>query len=99
MEKYAKSDEELIYQLLEVGLYDYIENAPIMLGGYGDFTQTDPRVYEAEKKRLTECLVKIDENGDEEFCIGDAGIISVLISEEDLRNKNFENAVLDWDCL
>ena len=68
------------------------------LGGYADFTQTDPRAYEKEKTTLTECLLKVDSCGDYEFYIGDSGILSVLISKEDLEQCRFENAVLDWDC-
>ena len=33
------------------------------------------------------------------FHLREAGILSVMISEEALRKKRFEDAVLDWDCL
>ena len=45
-----------------------------------------------------ECLVKIDEEGNGEFNIGDGGIISILIAKEDFKNEHFENAVVYWDC-
>ena len=40
----------------------------------------------------------MDSCGEVEFNIGDSGIISVLISEDDLKNCRFDKAILDWDC-
>ena len=71
---------------------------PGNLGGYADFTQSDPRLSEdfGEKE---ECLIKIDSNLGNGIMIGDSGIIFALISKEDIKSRNFENAVVDWDCL
>lgn len=68
-----------------------------LIGGYADFTQTDPRSY--EKEELQECILKLDSQLDNKrIWIGDAGILWILITEEDLKNKNFDKAELDWDC-
>ena len=66
------------------------------VGGYADFTQTDPRDDDSD---LVECLFKVDSTMDfNRLMIGDSGIAWLLISEEDLKNKKFENASFDWDC-
>lgn len=77
--------------------YGEIENPSIVIGGYADFTQTDPRDYELEDK--DECLFKLDSNYDYDvFCIGDSGILFALISQEEIEECKFEEAVVDWDC-
>lgn len=71
--------------------------APGLIGGYADFTQTDPRTY--ERKDLEECIIKIDSQLDlDRIVIGDAGILWVYISKQNLKDKRFDKAVLDWDC-
>lgn len=85
----GKSASELFYNSV-VGDY-------ITIGGYADFTQEDIRPREAEGMDV--CLFKLDSCVDmKKFDIGDAGILCVLMSEEDLKNCDFEKAVLTWDC-
>lgn len=67
------------------------------IGGYADFTQSDPRDNDLDED-YTECLIKIDSTLDSSIEIGDSGIAWVLMREEDLINKNFDNAAFDWDC-
>lgn len=77
-------------------LMDELDNPQITVGGYPNFTQSDPRF---THKELTETLLKIDSIGEySNFNIGDSGILFSFISKEDLENKNFDNAVVDWDC-
>lgn len=68
------------------------------IGGYADFTQTDPRENDLGED-YTECLLKIDSCLDSIVEIGDSGIAWVLMTKEDLKNKNFDNAKFDWDCM
>lgn len=77
-------------------IYDNLTMHAGNIGGYADFTQEDPRYDMKENK--DECLVKIDSNLGHGIMIGDSGIIFVLISQEDIKNCNFENALVDWDC-
>lgn len=68
------------------------------LGGYASFAQEDPR-YDHLPNQKSECIFKIDCVGLEDYIIiGDSGIIFGLITEEDLKNANFNNALVDWDC-
>lgn len=67
------------------------------IGGYPEFTQTDPRYSKIKDK--DECLFKLDSYlNTSEINIGDSGILFALISQEDIEKNNFENAVVDWDC-
>lgn len=66
------------------------------IGGYPDFTQTDPRDDIIEN--YEECLFKIDSNLSKKIMIGDSGILFGLIAKENIKNKNFENMFVDWDC-
>lgn len=81
--------------------YDWYENLPtnygITIGGYAEFTQNDPRNYQKIDK--DECLFKIDSAIDlNKISIGDAGILFVLISKEEIEKKEFNKALVDWDC-
>ena len=72
-------------------------NPLITIGGYANFTQTDPREYKIKDKE--ECLFKLDSYyNSRKFNIGDIGIISALISKDDIKKCNFENTIVDWDC-
>lgn len=73
-----------------------IKTHDITIGGYADFTQYDPR--ESVSLNKDECLFKIDSNANPKIFIGDSGIIFSLISKEDIENRNFTNALVDWDC-
>ena len=76
------------------GAYDY---NGITIGGYPEFCQGDPREYKYEDK--DECLFKLDSEGTHfKVNIGDCGVLFTLVSMEDIKNKHFENAIVDWDC-
>lgn len=76
-------------------MYEEMSILPGNIGGYADFTQSDPR---GTKDLKEECLVKIDSNLGNGIMIGDSGIIFALISKKDIEECNFDNAVVDWDC-
>ncbi|MBQ8424713.1 MAG: DUF1963 domain-containing protein [Clostridia bacterium] len=85
---------------LDVDLDDIFEAFPHdngNIGGYPDFTQTDPRDGDLDEE-YTECLFKLDSCLDSRIQIGDSGIAWALMTKEDLVNKNFDNARFDWDC-
>lgn len=83
-----------IYKMLD----EQLHIPQISIGGYPDFTQEDPR-YEKEHSDKTECIFKLDSCYDDElFWLGDAGILFVLISKENLKSKKLSEALLDWDC-
>lgn len=82
--------------------FDYlVEKMPATyaeIGGYANFTQGDPR--EGANSDLTECIFKLDSYLDlKKIMIGDCGIAWLLISPTDLKNREFEKANFDWDCL
>lgn len=90
-----------IDDLIGKGSYDEFLNElniePGLVGGYADFTQTDPRTFENED--FTECIIKLDSMLDyDRIFIGDSGIAWLLITPKDLKNKDFDKSSFDWDC-
>ncbi|MTB50072.1 YwqG family protein [Lewinella sp. W8] len=74
---------------------EYFDGSGHKIGGYGAFTQDDPRDYgEASGKSVQ--LLQIDT--DEFITWGDMGIGHLLIDPEDLRTGHLERAVFYWDC-
>ena len=74
------------------------DDSRLTLGGYADFTQTDPRGYDVPEE-ATESIFTIDSYYDlRKINLGDAGIMVGLIKPEDLKAGNFGNAFLSWDC-
>lgn len=79
-------------------LYCNLEQPEIVVGGYADFTQEDFR-QNLRSYIPTECLFKIDGGANKRIHIGDAGILSVVITKKNLIAKRFDSAFLEWDCL
>ena len=78
-------------------IQDNIDYNPITIGGYANFTQQDPRFDMKENKE--ECLFKLDSWANyNDIVIGDSGILSVLISKEELQKSDFDKALVTWDC-
>ena len=88
-------DEKNIYEVLFNGLEN--GNHLITIGGYADFTQEDPRP--REFKNQDECLFKLDSCYDlKKINIGDAGIMCVFISEDEIKIRDFYMSNISWDC-
>ena len=77
--------------------YNIIKRHSITIGGYADFTQSDPR--DSINSDMEECLFKLDSNEDFNlFLIGDCGILFALISKKALKDGAFDKGIIDWDC-
>ena len=84
---------EIVYEMLDIKEYSQI-------GGYGYFTQTDPRMYESLSD-YTEILFQLDsyDEGDEYKVLwGDCGVGSFFATKEQLKNLDFANCLYNWDC-
>lgn len=96
IEEFWQLDEdlsEIVYEMLDIKEYSQI-------GGYGYFTQTDPRMYESLSD-YTEILFQLDsyDEGDEyKILWGDCGVGSFFATKEQLKNLDFENCLYNWDC-
>ncbi|MEL7119724.1 MAG: DUF1963 domain-containing protein, partial [Bacteroidota bacterium] len=76
-------------------LRQYFDGAGHKIGGYAEFTQTDPRSYSLES-RFDIQLLQIDM--DEQIMFEDSGIGHVFIHPDDLAKKDFSKAYFYWDC-
>ena len=84
---------ELVYEMLDI-----TENTQI--GGYGYFTQTDPRIYESLSE-YTEILFQLDSCDDDNGCEimwGDCGVGNFFATKEQLKKLDFTNCLYNWDC-
>ena len=96
IEEFWQLDEdlsEIVYEMLDIKEYSQI-------GGYGYFTQTDPRMYESLSD-YTEILFQLDsyDEGDEYKVLwGDCGVGSFFAKKEQLKNLDFANCLYNWDC-
>ena len=96
IEEFWQLDEdlsEIVYEMLDVKEYSQI-------GGYGYFTQTDPRMYESLSD-YTEILFQLDsyDEGDEYKVLwGDCGVGNFFATKEQLKNLDFANCLYNWDC-
>ncbi|MBR7001861.1 MAG: DUF1963 domain-containing protein [Neisseriaceae bacterium] len=66
-----------------------------LIGGYPDFTQTDPRE-ERKYKKHSVLLLQIE--SDEGIMWGDCGVGNFFIRPDDLRKKDFSKVLFHWDC-
>ena len=92
------------YDIGEEESYDIIEELDIpnhtQIGGYGHFTQEDPRMYE-DFEDYTELLFQLDsEFGTDDYYIlwGDSGVGNFFATKEQLRNLDFAESLYSWDC-
>ncbi|MEI2454519.1 DUF1963 domain-containing protein [Lysobacter firmicutimachus] len=70
----------------------YLDRAGHKLGGYPDFTQSDPRA--AGDERVL--LLQLD--SDEDLMWGDSGIANFFIDPDDLARADFSRVAYHWDC-
>lgn len=78
-------------------LLEETRDIPITIGGYANFTQSDPRHDSMENR--DECLFKLDSAADyNKFDIGDSGILFAIISQQNIESMHFDKTFVDWDC-
>ena len=76
---------------------NYFEAGGHKLGGYAEFTQSDPRDYGGSSRNKDDVhLLQID--SEEDIIFGVVGIGHVFINIESLKNREFEKAYFTWDC-
>lgn len=86
-------------------LYTSVKDSKHAIGGYPNFTQYDPRGYnseEGEQSPYDIMLLQVEsewkKDNDVEIIWGDCGVGNFFISEENLKNRNFEDVLYNWDC-
>ena len=90
----AEMQEEQEEEKEELGKYQH------HMMGYADFTQFDPREGNKKLQKYDIVLLQIDSDYSEDECVlwGDCGIGNFFINHEDLKNKNFNDVLYNWDC-
>lgn len=94
-ESYDIDDEEVDEIIEELDIPNHTQ-----IGGYGHFTQEDPRMYE-DFEDYTELLFQLDsEFGTDDYYIlwGDSGVGNFFATKEQLRNLDFAECLYSWDC-
>ncbi len=79
----------------EIQFAEYFNASGHKIGGYAEFTQSDPRDYDMNRREDIQIL-QIDV--DKHIMFGDSGLGHVFINREDLIKKDFSNAYFYWDC-
>ena len=71
------------------------------VGGYGFFTQIDPRYEHDNLNEYTELLFQLDsdyDSAEDRVVWGDAGVANFFIRPNDLKNRDFSKILFNWDC-
>lgn len=87
-----------VFNILEKELTALVSETQI--GGYGYFTQWDPRT-EDHLSEYNVVLLQIDTDyGADEYTImwGDGGIGNFFIQEDKLKQLDFSSVLYNWDC-
>ncbi|MGN0642828.1 MAG: YwqG family protein [Huintestinicola sp.] len=81
-------------------VFDFISNSNSCIGGYPDFTQTDPRNAENGTAEHTVLLFQLESYSIDglEIMWGDSGVANFFITPDDLKNKDFSRVMFNWDC-
>lgn len=109
IERYNKLFSQNIKSLFDLDddIYDILANEnekdnQHKMNGYPFFTQWDPRgINNQSIKRYDTLLLQIDSDlYDNEWRIlwGDAGTCNFFINRENLKKRNFEDVLYNWDC-
>lgn len=77
-------------------LLDALPNGGHALLGHPFFTQYDPREDDDVLSAYTTLLFQMD--SDEDIIWGDCGVANFFIKPENLKNKNFDDVLYNWDC-
>ena len=108
-ELYPDEEVSKLYSDLGADVHEYlytsVEGLNHAIGGYPNFTQYDPRGYnseEGEQSPYDIMLLQVEsewkKDDDVEIIWGDCGVGNFFISEENLKNCNFEDVLYNWDC-
>ncbi|KAL7714002.1 YwqG family protein [Entamoeba marina] len=90
--KYGVDENELDTELCEG---EYLSRSKTRIGGYGGFSQEDPRYLDSYSDYLIP-LFTSESEGD--IMWGDCGVANFFIKRDDLLKKNFNDIFYTWDC-
>lgn len=77
-------------------LYSLCHSDGCLVGGYPLFVQHTPSCFDEGEKDVL--LLQLDVEDECGIMFGDSGNCFFLISKEDLKNRNFDNVMYEWQC-
>lgn len=109
IERYNKLFSQNIKSLFDLDddIYDILANEnekdnQHKMNGYPFFTQGDPREIKNEcyDTLLLQIDSEFDNNNDycEKIMWGDSGVCNFFINKDDLKKRNFQKILYNWDC-
>jgi len=83
-------------------LYEKLSDDGHCIGGQAKFIQEDPREYKDKHSSKEVLLLQLDSEWDEKSDInitwGDTGCANFFITCSDLKSKDFDDVLYNWDC-
>ena len=81
-------------------VFDFMSTNLSCIGGYPDFTQSDPRCSEkgTSGHKILLFQLQSDPSDDVNIMWGDMGVGNFFITPEALKNKDFSNVLYNYDC-
>ena len=92
IESYSDLDDEVAEEF-----YEKICSGGSRIGGYPFFTQWEIRDKDDENKLFIQ-LDSLYDSKEDILMWGDSGVANFFITDEDLKNRNFEDVIYNWDC-
>lgn len=90
IEQYPAYEDQLIDEAMEV-----FSPCGHKIGGYANFTQSDPRKY---NEKFANYILLFQMDSDEKIMWGDVGVGNFFIHPDDLLKKDFSKVMYNWDC-
>ena len=92
IESYSDLEDEVAEEF-----YEKICSGGSRIGGYPFFTQWEIRDKDDENKLFIQ-LDSLYDSKEDILMWGDSGVANFFIIDEDLKNRNFEDVIYNWDC-
>lgn len=96
-QEFYDKHSDLNWQTLDAFYQYLLPDAIAKIGGYGRFTQNDPRSESLDDEWLILLNIESSSVGKAEILWGDNGIASFFIKRQDLKNLDFTKVAYYWD--
>ncbi len=91
------ASKEDLYKIYDV-YGELFQSTGHKIGGYPDFTQSDPRMIAKYKNAEYILLFQMDTDGEADIIWGDLGVGNFFILPQHLEPRDFSEVLYNWDC-